>query len=190
MKIENEFYPQYIEEWFDWLKNNHRTENVVWLLMYKKNSNKPTISYDDAVNVALCFGWVEVIIKRKDDFSYYRVFKKRINRSSWSELNKKRANMLIESGLMQEPGFAAINQAKENGEWDKDNSVYIDEKSEIIFINILKENPEAFNKFNLLSNTQQKHFLRWISNAKREETKLKRINKAINMIVENKKFTG
>lgn len=190
MNKTNEFYPQSNEEWFEWLHQNHKIENEVWLLMFKNNAKKPTVSYEDSINTALCFGWVEVIVKRKDDFSYFRVFKKRGKRSSWSEKNKLRAEILIKNGLMQEAGFQSINQAKVNGEWEKDKTQTIDAQSELMFINILKEHQDLFYKFNSLSKSHQNQYLRWISSAKKDETKINRINKSMEILKSNKKFSG
>jgi uncharacterized protein YdeI (YjbR/CyaY-like superfamily) len=186
----NEFYAKSNEEWFEWLNLNHNVENEIWLLMFKERSKNPTLSYEESINTALCFGWVEVIVKRKDDFSYYRVFKKRNKKSSWSEKNKIRAEILIKNGLMQEAGFQSINDAKENGEWYKKKIQFIDEKSELMFFNILKEYQDLFHKYNSLSQSHKNQYLNWISSAKKDDTKINRINKAIEILKSNKKFSG
>jgi uncharacterized protein YdeI (YjbR/CyaY-like superfamily) len=188
----NEFYPKNIEEWYNWLEVNHQKEKEVWLVIHKKGSDMPTITYDEALNVALCFAWVDVLVKRIDDKKYYRVFKKKKENGLWSDKNKKIVEELITSGLMHQSGLDLVAIAKKKGYWDKtrDSDLTFDKNAELKFINLLKQNTTAFNYFNGLTKSHQYHYTHWISTAKKEETKNRRIQKAINMLSDNKKFTG
>jgi len=186
----NEVYPESIEDWFKWLELNDGIEKEVWLRIYKKGSKHNTISYEDALNTALCFGWVDVLVKNRDEESYFRVFKKKNAKGTWSDKNKERVEKLIELGLMQKSGLEIVKKAKQNGKWDEVRFANLDEKDEIMFINKLQENTLAYAFYLNLSKSHQGHYVNWISSAKKEETKLRRINKAIIMLQESKKFTG
>ena len=89
MRLTKELYVTNREDWRAWLEQNHATEKEVWLLYYKKHTGKPTIPYDDAVEEALCFGWIDSTVKRIDDEKYTQKFTPRNDRSVWSESNKK-----------------------------------------------------------------------------------------------------
>jgi uncharacterized protein YdeI (YjbR/CyaY-like superfamily) len=88
------------EDWRAWLAKNHDSENEVWLVYYKKVTGKRSITYSDSVEEALCFGWIDSIIKRIDETKYVRKFTPRVDKSNWSALNIKRAEKMIQSGLM------------------------------------------------------------------------------------------
>ena len=106
-------------DWRTWLERNHDAQSEVWLVFYKKHTGKPTIPYDSAVEEALCFGWIDSIIKRVDNERYVRKFTPRKGRSIWSKLNKKRASKMIREGRMTEAGLKMIDEAKKSGEWFK-----------------------------------------------------------------------
>lgn len=185
-----EFCPASVDEWYRWLEENHQELNEVWLLMYKKGTPKENLDYEEALNIALCFGWVDVLVKSKDNESYYRIFKKKKVNGTWSDKNKERVERLIKDGLMHEVGLKLVKESKEKGYWDKERKVEVDEKVEIEFIKRLQEHVIAFGYFNSLSPSHQKHYLRWISSAKKDETKERRMEKAVEMLNQNKKFTG
>jgi uncharacterized protein YdeI (YjbR/CyaY-like superfamily) len=96
------------EEWRDWLALHHSSEKEAWLVIYKKNSGKQTISYVDAVEEALCFGWIDSAVKKLDDESHAQKFSPRRPGSNWAESNKQRVRALIASGRMTEAGLAAV----------------------------------------------------------------------------------
>jgi uncharacterized protein YdeI (YjbR/CyaY-like superfamily) len=114
-----ELYVKNRTAWRNWLSKNFDRNNGVWLVFYKKQTGMPAIDYDDAVEEALCFGWIDSTIKRLDDEKYVRKFTPRKNGSNWSDLNKKRVAKLIKSGLMTDAGLALIAQAKKSGQWQK-----------------------------------------------------------------------
>jgi len=112
-----ELYVTNRDDWRAWLKENHSTQKEVWLIYYRKHSGKPSIPYDDSVEEALCFGWVDSIIKKIDSEKFARKFTPRKGKSRWSESNKKRVAKMIREGKMTEVGLARIREAKDCGEW-------------------------------------------------------------------------
>jgi uncharacterized protein YdeI (YjbR/CyaY-like superfamily) len=163
------------DEWRAWLDKNHSTENKIWLIYYKKHTKKPTVSYNEAVEEALCFGWIDSIVKRIDDETYMQKYTPRKKNSIWSLLNTKRVEKMISEGKMTKVGFDQIDIAKKNGQWGKAYSSQI--KSEIPdeLVKALKANPVAFNNFNNFSPSNQNNYIGWVISAKRPETIKKRI---------------
>ncbi len=119
MELAEELYFTSRKEWRDWLKKNYDIKNEVWLIYYKKHTDKPRISYDDAVEEALCFGWIDSIVRRVDDERYAQKFTPRKSGSVWSEANKRRVEKLMREGRMTEAGLVMVREAKERGEWFK-----------------------------------------------------------------------
>ncbi|MBN1349813.1 YdeI/OmpD-associated family protein [candidate division KSB1 bacterium] len=181
-------YFQTSDEWRNWLQENHAKENKIWLLFYKKETGKPSIDYESAVEEALCFGWIDSIIKKIDDQKYARKFTPRKDDSNWSELNKKRVKKLIASNRMTEVGLAKINIAKKNGQWDKPDRPNIPVELPPDFQHALEQNPKANENFQKLALTYQKHYIGWISIAKRQETKEKRIKESIALLERGEKL--
>jgi len=107
------------EDWRLWLQENHNTEKEIWLIHYRKGTVKASLQYGDAVEEALWFGWIDGILKKRDEESYVVRYSPRTKKSIWSETNKKRVRKLIKQGRMTEAGMAKIEEAKKNGEWDK-----------------------------------------------------------------------
>src|SRR5512139_2793896 len=105
------------DEWRAWLEANHATAAEVWLIHYKKHTGKPGPTYEEAVEEALCFGWIDGLLKPIDAEKYALRFSPRKKGSVWSETNKRRVAKLIKQGRMTEAGFAKIKEAKANGEW-------------------------------------------------------------------------
>ena len=105
------------KKWRQWLKANGRKKTSVWLLLYRKNSGQKTISYAEAVEEALCFGWIDNLANRRDEESYYLHFTPRKPKSNWSKLNITRAERMIKEGLMMPEGQQLIDLAKEDGRW-------------------------------------------------------------------------
>jgi uncharacterized protein YdeI (YjbR/CyaY-like superfamily) len=175
-------------EWHQWLIDNHDTESEVWLIFYKRGTGKPTMPYESSVEEALCFGWIDSIIKKIDDEKYVRKFTPRKDNSVWSELNKKRVNELILSKRMTEFGLVKVEKAKRNGQWDKtyrpDISLDIPEE----FQKALDQNKKAKSFFYQLAPTYQKHYLGWINYAKRMETREKRIWESIRLLEKGQKL--
>ncbi len=175
-------------DWRSWLKNNHDKEIVVWLIYYKKHVNKKSVVQPEAVEEALCFGWIDSIIKRIDEERYMQKFTPRNENSIWSDTNKKRVAMLLENGKMAEAGMKKINAAKQNGFWDK---VYIASGINKIPMELeiaLSENKIARSNFNKLAPSYKRQYMQWIGTAKKEETRKKRCDKAIQLLINDEKL--
>ena len=110
------------KEWREWLNQNHDKSGSIWLVFYKKHTGKATLEYDEAVEEALCFGWIDSIIKKIDDEKYVRKLTPRKADSRWSGLNKKRITKLKKQGLLTEAGIMKVREAKASGLWDKPDS--------------------------------------------------------------------
>lgn len=170
----NTFCPNSIEAWRNWLKENHDKEPSIWLLCYKQKSEKPSISWSDAVDQALCFGWIDSTRKSVDHESFIQFFTKRKPKSIWSKINKEKVTQLIEQGLMTEAGLKTIEIAKQNGSWnslDEVEALVIPEDLETAF----EKFPRSQDFYLSLSKSVKKMILHWIVMAKRPETREKRI---------------
>lgn len=174
--IEKEvFYPVNIEEWRKWLEKNHISKQSIWLVFHTKSSGKPTITWSEAVDVALCFGWIDSRKMKIDKETSHQFFSKRKAQSTWSKINKEKVKHLIDKGLMTKLGYESIEIAKQNGSW-----TILDEVEELI---IPEDLENAFGKQNgskdyflTLSKSAKKAILQWIVLAKRPETRQKRID--------------
>lgn len=169
------FYPVSREAWREWLQENHRSRQGIWLICYKKETNKPTICWSDAVEEALCFGWIDSTRKTLDSEAFIQFFSRRKPKGTWSKVNKEKIAHLIEVGLMSEAGFEIIEKAKQNGSW-----TILDEVEELFIPQDLEKEFEARagakDFFLTLSKSVRKAMLQWIVLAKQQETRQKRIN--------------
>jgi len=188
MKSVEQFYAADRGHWRTWLEKNHDTERKVWLIYYKAHTGKPSIQYNDSVEEALCFGWIDGVIKKLDDEKFGRKFTPRTRNSRWSELNKKRAEEMIREGKMTEAGMALISEAKRNGEWYRVPSGKEELEIPLFFKKALMTNKKALDYFNTLAPTYKKHFVGWVSSAKREETRMKRLAEALGYLEQNKRL--
>lgn len=169
------------EQWHDWLEAHHALEKEVWLVHFKKHTGKTGFTYEDAVQEALCFGWIDGILKRIDDQKYALRYSPRKSKSIWSESNRIRVEQLIKEGKMTEAGMIKIRDAKANGEWDKS----IEREKNLSFpedlARALSGNKEALKNFEIYSPSLKKRLIWWITEAKREETRRKRIEKVVDL---------
>lgn len=168
------FTPANRQEWRTWLKKNHQSKDAVWLVYYKKKTGIATISWSDAVDEALCFGWIDSKGVKIDEQTFKHFFCKRKPKGTWSKINKEKIKRLIADKLMMPAGLAVIEAAKQNGSWN-----ILDEVEELI---VPKDLSAAFRKnagskafFSGLSKSSKKMLLYWIVSAKRPETRQKRI---------------
>jgi uncharacterized protein YdeI (YjbR/CyaY-like superfamily) len=178
-------------DWREWLSRNHDKSKEVWLVYYKKQTGKPSVSYDDSVEEALCFGWVDSIIRKIDDEKYARKFTPRKIKTRWSTANKKRVEKMIREGKMTEAGLARIEEAKAYGEWHKIRVSGLHGKKLVIppyFAAALQTNKKALAYFDKLANSYKRNFILWIDSAKKEETRKKRIAEAIGLLERNRKL--
>ena len=176
------------DEWRRWLNRHHSSNAGIWLVFYKKHTDKPALEYDDAVEEALCFGWIDSIIKKLDDERYVRKFTPRKPVSRWSELNKNRAKKLIKQGLMTQAGLASIERARETGLWEQSGPPRIPNEIPVELKRALKTNKKAKMFFDQLAPTYQKRFIAWVCVAKRRETKQRRVRESIRLLEQGKKL--
>ncbi|HUT34764.1 MAG TPA: YdeI/OmpD-associated family protein [Planctomycetota bacterium] len=176
-----QFVAKRSEDWRRWLEENHASEREVWLVFHKKHTGVPSPTYDESVEEALCFGWIDGIIKRLDDRCYARKFTPRARRSPWSELNKRRAERLIKAGRMAEAGLARVAEAKASGEWDADRTISTDELPQEL-LDALAGHPQARSHFDALPPSHRKRYVLWVASAKLVETRQKRSNQAVVML--------
>jgi uncharacterized protein YdeI (YjbR/CyaY-like superfamily) len=183
-----QLYTKTANEWREWLKINHELIDGVWLVFYKKESGKPTISYYDALDEALCYGWIDSIIKKVDESKYVRKFTKRNDNSKWSEINKKRIEILIKEKRMTKFGMRKIEIAKQNGKWFEIDKPEINSENQDEFESALSKNKSANDSFKKLAPSFQKQYLLWISAAKQPATKEKRIKESILLLEKGQKL--
>lgn len=167
------------ESWRSWLEEHHESGEPIWLIFYKKETGKATLSYEEAVEEAVCFGWVEVLVKKIDSERYAQKFTPRKVKSEWSTSSKKRVERMIEQGLMTEAGMRTVRTAKENGMWEKVPLVERANEVPDDFRALLEETPPAFEYFESLAPGYKRQYIAWIISAKRDETRQRRLAKAI-----------
>ena len=176
------------DAWRAWLAQNHARATELWLVIYKKNSGKPTVSYDEAVEEALCFGWIDGITKSISAEKYAQRFSPRRRGSVWSESNENRVAKMIAQGRMTESGLAKIEEAKRNGEWDKATRREAATDAPRELKQALQGNKLAQRNFDALSPSQKKLYIFWVADAKKVETRQRRSQVAVRMLKENKKL--
>ena len=178
--------PKNRQEWREWLQENHDKKQSVWLIYYKKKSNILTVTYSEAVDEALCFGWIDSKAKPLDEEKIMQFFSRRKAKSVWSRINKEKTERLIHEGLMTTAGYHIIEIAKQNGSW-----TILDEAEALTIPGDLDEafqnRPNAKNYFSSLSRSDKRNILQWLVLAKRQETRQKRISEIIELACQNQK---
>jgi len=179
-------------EFHSWLKSNHAKSNGIWMVYYKNHTEKSGIMYREALEEALCFGWRDSLIRRIDESRYARKFSPRTNVSNWSDVNKKIVLSLIERGLMRKEGLMKIDEYAQTGkfrwslkELNKPRAEY---KIPDYVLKGLSVNEKALLNFNKLAPSHQKQYAMWIDDAKKQETRDRRLAKAIEMLRSGKKL--
>ena len=172
-----EIYLDTRAKWREWLEENHSSVDEVWLRFYKKGSGKPRIVYEDAVQEALCFGWIDGKIMRINDDYYIQRFTPRRKNSFWSETNIRRVELLTEKGLMKPEGHQAFENARRQPE--RVYRLHPDGTPEIPedLLNALRENEPALANFNNFPPSAKKMYVFWLESAKRAETRFTRIKR-------------
>jgi uncharacterized protein YdeI (YjbR/CyaY-like superfamily) len=189
MPISKTLYVTNRDEWRAWLAKHHASETEVWLIYYKKHSTQPRIPYDHAVEEALCFGWIDSLVKRIDDQKFAQKFTPRRDCNKWSALNKRRARKLIREGRMTEVGLAKIDQAV----LDEEPRIKQKKKSRNLdlprFVKLaLLASPRASEHFQNLAPSYRRLYIEWIMSAKKEETRARRLREAVSLLEQNKKL--
>jgi uncharacterized protein YdeI (YjbR/CyaY-like superfamily) len=175
------------DEWRLWLDKYHNKSDVIWLIYYKKHTREETVVYNEAVEEALCYGWIDSIIKRIDEQTYMQKYTPRKKNSKWSLVNKKRVEKLIKEGKMTPSGIEQVDIAKKNGMWEKAYSSKKDLEMPAFFEKELKKNEVAFKNFISLAKSYQNQYLGWILSAQREEPRQKRTKTVIERCEKNQK---
>lgn len=169
------YYPKNSNQWRKWLIKHHLNQDGVWVILYKKQANQPTISWSEAVEEALCFGWIDSIKKTLDAERSIQFFSKRKPKSTWSKINKQKVQTLIEGGKMMPSGFESIEIAKQNGSWN-----LLDDVEALVIPDDLAQtfarHKGSKEYFSGLSKSIKKMMLQWIVLAKQPTTRQKRID--------------
>jgi uncharacterized protein YdeI (YjbR/CyaY-like superfamily) len=176
------------EHWREWLWKNHRAKKEVWLIYYKVDTGKPSVPYDDSVEEALCFGWIDGVIKKLDAEKFGRKFMPRKKNSRWSESNKNRAEKMIREGRMTEAGMTRVREAKLSGAWFRAPIERKELETPPFFKEALAKNKNASDYFSTLAPTYRRHFVSWVSSAQKEETRKKRLAEALSYLEHKKKL--
>ena len=176
------FYAPTNKEWREWLSEKGHSEKSVWLIIYHKNSQTPSIEYHESIEDALCFGWIDSKAIKRDEESFYLYFTKRKPKSNWSKINKERVAKLTEQGLMTPAGQVYIDLAKENGTWDFDDDIIPEDLQKL-----LDNNEIALKNFQAFSPSSKRLILQWIMMAKKAETRLQRIIQTVELAEKNMK---
>jgi uncharacterized protein YdeI (YjbR/CyaY-like superfamily) len=177
------------DAWRAWLEENHAAAKAAWLLHYKKHTGKPGLSLEEAVEEALCFGWIDGLMHRIDDEKFALRYSPRKKGSVWSETNKRRVAKLIKQGRMTAAGLAQVREAKANGEWRaaalrEDTTNIPDDLRKA-----LKANPQARRNFDRLAPSHKKQVIHWITSARTDTTRRRRIQETVRLVAEDKRLS-
>ena len=171
-----------------WLAKNHEESNGIWLRIFKKDSGQKTVTYIEALDAALCYGWIDGLKNKYDDESWLQKFSPRRPKSLWSKRNTEHAERLIKSGEMKPAGFCEIEAAKKDGRWehayDSPGKLTVSED----FLKVLAKNMKAKEFFNTLSKANIYSITWRLQTAKNPETREKRIKVILEMLEQHKKF--
>lgn len=172
------------EDWRSWLMENHEKVENVWLIIFKKESRIPTVTYKDSVDEALCFGWIDSKGVKRDESSYYQFYSKRKPKSNWSGVNKAKVDVLLAQGKMEPAGMAMVELAKKIGTWNTlDAATNLEIPHDLLaslqLYDTATQNFEAFPK------STQRAILEWISAAKQSATRQKRVEETAKLAAQN-----
>lgn len=187
MELHNDiktFHAKTRKEWRKWLEKNSQTEKSLWLIIYHKGSETKSVYYDEAVEEAICFGWIDSIAHKRDAESKYQFFAQRKPKSNWSKANRERAEKMLAQGLMTPSGQKLIDLAKKTGTWE----ALVDVQKSVIPDDLQKQlnkNKTALQNFLAFPPSSKRIILEWILNAKKEETRQKRIEETVRLAADN-----
>ena len=175
-----------LDQWRDWLTEHHASESEVWLIFYKRHTGVESIAHKDARDEALCFGWVDSLVKRLDDRRHMLKFTPRRAKSRWSAVNRKRYAELKAEGRLKEPGLE--RPPTSCGYGPRPARLAMPAKLPAYIQAALRSHPMALRHFEALAPSQRRRYFAWIDSAKREETKLRRLGEAIRMLALGKEL--
>jgi uncharacterized protein YdeI (YjbR/CyaY-like superfamily) len=180
------FYAESRAAWRTWLIQNHGIEKNVLLIIYRVKSGIPSVTYDESVDEALCFGWIDSTRTTRDEQSHFQFFAKRNPKSNWSRVNKAKIERLMAENLMEKAGLDMVELAKKTGTWtaldDVENGVIPDDLQAEF-----DKNPTAKGYFDAFPRSAKRGILEWLLNAKQLETRAKRINEIITLAEKNER---
>jgi uncharacterized protein YdeI (YjbR/CyaY-like superfamily) len=173
--------------WRSWLAAHHDAKKEIWLIFFKAHTGKPSVTYRDAVEEALCFGWIDGIIKRIDDEKYAQRFSPRRPGSRWSESNKARVRKMIREGLMTPTGMALVEAGKKSGAWHNASAVERPDAAPAGLDAALAKNTKARRFWESLPPSYRRLYAAWVLDAKRDETRAKRVATVVSRCADGKK---
>ena len=176
-----------VDQWRDWLDKHHESESEVWLILHKRHTGIVSIAYKDALDEALCTGWVDSLVKRLDDRRYAIKCTPRRVDSRWSAANRQRYAELKASGRLKPAGIS--RPPTDRGYGARPPRLAMPSRLPPYIQSALKDHPAARRHFEALSSSQRRRYFAWIESAKREETKLRRLKEAIRLL-ENGQVLG
>jgi len=182
------FKPRNRTDWRNWLEKNHAKATEVWLVFVKQQTGKANLSYNDAVEEALCFGWIDGVKRSIDDDHYMHRFTPRKSNSKWSESNKVRARHMFKTGQMAPAGKKAIELGKRNGRWTEPSNVRASFSMPPELSARLKQNAKASEFFESLAPSYQRQYIAWIATAKRPDTRKRRLDEAMELLERGEKL--
>jgi len=175
--------------WREWLKKNHTTKKEVWLIYYKKRTGKERIPYNDAVEEALCFGWIDSTVRRIDDERYAQKFTPRRAGSIWSTINIERAQKMIKQGRMTKRGLVLFREVDKNRkESARERAARKRFTVPAELRKALAKKKEALKNFNNFAASYRKTYVWWILDAKKKETRERRVRRVVEWAAQNKKL--
>jgi uncharacterized protein YdeI (YjbR/CyaY-like superfamily) len=179
-------YAPSADAWRNWLASNHVKEKNIWLIIYRKESKTKSVYYPEAVDEALCYGWVNSKPNKRDSESFYQFFAKRNPKSNWSKINKEKVERLLNANKMAAAGMEMISIAKANGTWTA-----LDEVEELVIPpdlkKALKTIPVALTNFEAFPKSVKRGILEWILNAKLPDTRMKRVTETVTLAAKNER---
>lgn len=180
------FYAENRAAWRDWLARNHDQKTSIWLKIFKKNSGTPSVTYDEGVDEALCFGWIDSSVKKGTAEYYYQYFARRKPKSNWSRVNKEKIARLTAAGMMADAGKKMVELAKQSGTWtaldDVENLIYPPDLQQAF-----RANPTAKTYFDAFPRSAKRGILEWFLNAKTPQTRAKRIDEIVTKATRNER---
>jgi uncharacterized protein YdeI (YjbR/CyaY-like superfamily) len=165
--------------WRKWLEEHDSSEKEFWVIIHKKKSERKGLTYSEAVEEAICFGWIDSKMQTIDASRFRQRFSPRKKNSIWSKSNKETAETMVQKGKMTPAGFEAIAEAKSNGKWDAAYSSKTTPSTPEDLAKALKENESAWKNFRELSNSAKLQYVYWVNSAKKDETRQKRISAVV-----------
>jgi uncharacterized protein YdeI (YjbR/CyaY-like superfamily) len=173
------FSPRTLQQWRKWLAEHHDSESEIWLVFHKQHTGVASIDYKDALDEALCFGWVDSLVKRLDDRRYARKFTPRRADSRWSAINRKRYAVLKASGRLKPPGIERA--PTDRGYGSRPPRFKMPSKLPPYIQTALENHPAALRHFEALAPSHRRRYVGWIESARHEETKARRLKEAIRL---------